>query len=124
MNQHVTGVYMLTKPDFIKKKIVLVFANNGDKISFKNDNIIVADKEGKIKLQQTCYSLFAIFVIGNISITSGLIQRSKKFSFSVMLFSAGFKLYAALNFSLEGNTLLRKNNTRQQKVSVSLRKLL
>ena len=99
---------MLTKPDFIKKKIVLVFANDGDKISFKNDNIIVTNKEERIKLQQTCYSLFAVFVVGNISITSGLIQRSKKFGFSIMLFSAGFKLYASLNFSLEGNTLLRK----------------
>ena len=108
MNQHAIGVYMLTKPDFIKKKIVLVFANDGDKISFKNDNIIVTNKEERIKLQQTCYSLFAVFVVGNISITSGLIQRSKKFGFSIMLFSAGFKLYASLNFSLEGNTLLRK----------------
>lgn len=99
---------MLTKPDFIKKKIVLIFANDGDKLSFKNDNLIVTNKEDEIKLQQTCYSLFAIFLIGNTSITSGLIQRSKKFGFSIMLFTSTFKLYSSINFMLEGNTILRK----------------
>ncbi len=108
MNQCATGVYMLTKPDFIKKKIVLIFANDGDKLSFKNDNLIVTDKDSEVKLQQTCYSLFAIFLVGNTSITSGLIQRSKKFGFSIMLFSSSFKLYSSVNFALEGNTILRK----------------
>ena len=99
---------MLTKPDFLKKKIVLVFANDGDKLSFKNDNLIVTNKDNEIKLQQTCYSLFAIFLVGHTSITSGLIQRSKRFGFSIMLFSSSFKLYSSINYMLEGNTLLRK----------------
>ena len=99
---------MLTKPDFIKKKIVLVFANDGEKLSFKNDNLIVTNKNNEIKLQQTCYSLFAIFLAGNTSITSGLIQRSKRFGFSIMLFSSSFKLYSYINFALGGNTFLRK----------------
>jgi hypothetical protein len=48
-----------------------------------NDNVVVKDKNGKTKHQSTCYQLFMICVIGNISITSGLIQRSKKFGFSI-----------------------------------------
>ncbi len=106
---------MLAKPDFIKKKLVLVFATNGEKISCRNDNIVIVDKDGNMKLQQTCYSLFAIFVIGNISITTGLIQKSKKFNFSIMCFSMGFKLYASINFALTGNTLLRKKQYETEK---------
>ena len=72
---------MLSEPDFIEKKILVVFTHNDEKISFKNDNIIVLDKEKQIKKQMSCYRLFAIFIVGGISLTSGIISRSKKFGF-------------------------------------------
>jgi CRISPR-associated protein Cas1 len=99
---------VLTKPDFIEKKVILVFPQDGDKISFKNDNIVITDSDKKIKVQLSCYRLFAVFVVGGITLTSGIILRSKKFGFSIVLFSASFKVYSTINFSLEGNTLLRK----------------
>lgn len=99
---------MLSEPDFIEKKILVVFTHNGEKISFKNDNIIVLDEEQQIKKQMSCYRLFAIFIVGGISLTSGIISRSKKFGFSIVLFTTSFKVYSTINFSLEGNTLLRR----------------
>ena len=81
---------MLNANDFKKKQIVFLFTNEGDKLSFLNDNIIVKNKEGGIKYQSTCYRLFMICVVGNISITSGLIQRSKKFGFSICLMTTTF----------------------------------
>ena len=115
---------MLTRPDFIKKKIVLVFANDGDKLSFKNDNLVVTNKDNEIKLQLTCYSLFAVFLIGNISITSGLIQRSKKFGFSILLFSSSFKLYSSISFMLEGNTMLRMKQYTTTKSTVIAKQII
>ena len=94
---------MLNANDFKKKQIVFLFTNEGDKLSFLNDNIIVKNKEGGIKYQSTCYRLFMICVVGNISITSGLIQRSKKFGFSICLMTT------TLGARMEGNTLLRKH---------------
>lgn len=67
------------------------------------------NKEGGIKYQSTCYRLFMICVVGNISITSGLIQRSKKFGFSICLMTTTFKVYEILGARMEGNTLLRKH---------------
>ena len=99
---------MLSEPDFIEKKILVVFTHNGEKISFKNDNIIVLDEEKQIKKQMSCYRLFAIFIVGGISLTSSIISRSKKFGFSIVLFTTSFKVYSTINFSLEGNTLLRR----------------
>lgn len=99
---------MLSEPDFKEKKIILIFSQNGDKLSFKNDNLLILDEEKNVKKQISCYKLFALFVIGGISLTSGIISRSKKFGFSIVLFTAGFKVYSTINFSLEGNTLLRR----------------
>ena len=41
--------------DFEHKQIAFVFTTEGEKISFKNDNLIVSDTDGKIKHQSTCY---------------------------------------------------------------------
>ena len=42
---------MLNASDFSKKQIIFLFTNQGEKLSFSNDNVIVKDKEGKIKHQ-------------------------------------------------------------------------
>jgi len=100
---------MLSISDFQKKQIIFLITSQGDKLSFSNDNVVVKDKNGTIKHQSTCYRLFMICVIGNISITSGLIQRSKKFGFSICLMSTTFKVYEVLGARMEGNTLLRQH---------------
>ncbi len=106
---------MLTEPDFIEKKIIIVVPQRGDKISFKNDNIIITDIDGKIKFQLTCYKLFAVFIVGGFTITTGIIEKNKKFGFSIVLFSTTFKVYATINYMMEGNTLLRKKQYMTQK---------
>ena len=105
---------MLNENDFKKKQILFLFTNRGDKISFSNDNIVIKDSSGKIKFQATCYRIFMICVVGNVSITSGLIQRSKKFGFSICLMSTTFKVYEIIGARMEGNTLLRKHQYEYQ----------
>ena len=99
---------MLTLPDFVEKKIVIAFPKDGDKISFQNDNLVIMDSNKKIKVQLSCYKLFALFIVGGFSLTSGLIERSKRFGFSIIFFTFSFKVYSGINFKMEGNTLLRK----------------
>ena len=99
---------MLTTPDFMSKKIIVVLPKNGDKISFKNDNLVVLDNLGKIKLQMSCYKIFAVFVVGGFTVTTGIIEKSKKFGFSIVFLTTTFKVYETINFKMEGNTLLRK----------------
>lgn len=99
---------MLTKPDFTEKKIIIISPKDGDKLSFKNDNLIVTDSENKIKLQVSCYKIFAIYIIGGISITTGIIEKSKRYAFSIVLFTSTFRVYETISCKLEGNTLLRE----------------
>ena len=99
---------MITKPDFVEKKLIMVYPQDGEKISFKNDNIIVETSNGNIKFQLSCYRLIAVYIVGGFTLTSGIIEKSKNFGFSILMFSYSFKLYASINYKMDGNTLLRK----------------
>ena len=99
---------MLSFPDFKEKQIILALLSHGDKMSFKNDNIIITDENKQIKHQSTCYRLFSLFVVGHFTVTTGLLQRAKKFGFSIVLMSHSLKPYAYWNASTEGNVLLRR----------------
>ena len=99
---------MISAEDFSKKQIVFVFFNHGEKLSFSNDNLVVKTEEGKIKFQCTCYRLFLVFAVGNGSITTGLMQRAKKFGFSIVLLTSGVRPFQYIGAPLEGNTLLRQ----------------
>ena len=85
-----------------------MFASRGDKISFKNDNIVITANDGKVKYQISCYLVFALFVIGDTSITTGIIRRAKKFGFVIYMMTSSFKLYSIIGNRMEGNTLLHR----------------
>lgn len=99
---------MFTAPDFSKKQVVFVLFNEGEKLAFSNDNLVVKDASGKIKFQCTCYRLFVVFAIGHTSITSALIQKAKKFGFFIALMTPGFRLYDLIGAGKDGNTMLHR----------------
>ncbi len=99
---------MLEITDFIEKQIILVYARDGDKISVLNDNILIKDLEGKIKCHATCYRLFAIFIIGQTTLTTALIDRAKKFGFEIILFTSTFRIYEVIGFRRDANMLLHR----------------
>ena len=99
---------MLSFPDFKEKQIVLALLSRGDKMSFKNDNIIIVDRDKKIKHQSSCYRLFSLFAAGHLNLTSGLLQRAQRFGFSIVFMTHNLKPYSVWNASAKGNVLLRK----------------
>ena len=99
---------MLSRPDFKEKQIILALLSHGDRMSFKNDNIIITDRDKKIKHQSTCYRLFSLFAVGHLTLTTGLLQRAKRFGFSIVFMSHNLKPYAVWNADAKGNVLLRK----------------
>ncbi len=99
---------MLSLPDFRAKSVVICFATEGQRISFKNDNLIITDKQGEVVLQTTCHRMFALWVVGSTTITSGVLERSRKFGFSVLLLSYSHRPYGIWNSATEGNFLLRR----------------
>lgn len=112
---------MLSLPDFREKNIVLSFPSEGQAISFKNDNLIIKDGDGNAILQTSCYRIFSIIIVGGTTITSGIIERSKKFGFSIYLMSYGLKPIGVWNSAAEGNFLLRQKQYAYTKTEIALR---
>ena len=99
---------MINAPEFEKKQILFAFLSSGDKVTFLNDNIVIKDCSGKIKHQSTCYRLYILFIIGHISVTSGILQKAHKFGFMIVLMNHSLKVYEVLGGHMEGNVLLRR----------------
>ena len=95
-------------------------AKDGDKLSFANENIIVTDKDGKTKLQCTCYRLFIIYVIGNYSITSVIMQKAKKYGFFIVFLSNGFHINCIVGAEKEGNTILKRKQYSYNKMEIAI----
>lgn len=110
---------MLSLPDFREKGLVICFTSEGQTISFKNDNLIVKDKDNTIILQHTCYLIFSVWIVGNITLTSGIIQRSKKYGFSIFIMSYGLKPQGVWNSGAEGNFLLREKQYNYQRLEIA-----
>ena len=98
---------MLSFPDFDKKRIVVVFTIDGQKFAIKNDNLVVKDAEDKVILQDTCYRILSLWIVGNCSITSVLLKKSKNRGFPIFHLSSNFRIIGNWNSATEGNFLLR-----------------
>lgn len=99
---------MLSRTDFSFKQILFIHANNGERFTFLNDNIVVKKKDDSVVFQGSCHRIFAIYIVGNFVITSGLIQRAHKFGISIVLMTTGYRIYQVIGFKQDGNTILRK----------------
>ena len=110
---------MLSINDFIKKQIVFVYARDGEKVAYKNDNLIVKDKEDKIKFQISLYRLYIIFIIGDISLTTVILKKAKKFGFTIALLSNTFRLYEMIGDIKQGNTLLKEKQYKYNDIKIA-----
>ena len=99
---------MISREDYINKKIIIINSVDGDKLSFKNDNILIKDENDIVKMQYTCYRVLAIFVIGPFSLTSGLAERLRKYKISIIFFKYSFRPYLTILNGVDGNTELRR----------------
>jgi CRISPR-associated protein Cas1 len=111
---------MLSLPDFKENNIVLCFARDGQSVSYKNDNLIIKDSEEVTILQTSCHRIFSLIIVGGTTLTSGIIERSKKFGFSIYLLSYGLKPIGVWNASAEGNFLLRNKQYKYSENKIAL----
>ena len=99
---------MMSLPDFQYKQIIVhVAGGSGERLRFRADNIILEDKEGTVVLQHSCHRIFALFIIGEVSLTSVLIRQCTAFGFPIVLLGHNMRPITTINCGAEGNTLLR-----------------
>lgn len=110
---------MLNLNDFSKKQIVFVYANEGERIAYKNDNLIVKDKEDKIKFQVSLYRLYIVYIIGDTSLTTVILKKAKRFGFTIALLSTNFRLYEMVGDIKLGNTLLKDRQYKYSGIDIA-----
>jgi CRISPR-associated protein Cas1 len=100
---------MLSLPDFREKQILFVQGKDieKDKIKFSNENICLT-REGKIENQVSSHKIFAVFIIGDCSLTTVLIRNCQKYGVSLFLLKNNFETYGRVISTAEGNYLLRE----------------
>lgn len=99
---------MLSLPDFKEKQILFIRAERSvyNNIRFLNDNIVFS-KDGKIINRASCHRVFAVFVIGDITVTSGLMKDGVRHGVSLFFLKDNLETYATINATVEGHVVLR-----------------
>lgn len=99
---------MLSLPDFREKQILFIHVERGvpSTIRFLNDNIVFI-KGGKIINRASCHRVFAVFIVGDLAITTGLMKDGLRHGVSFFFLRESFQVYASLNAAIEGHVVLR-----------------
>lgn len=100
---------MLQLNDFKEKKILHVGNRPGldNKLKFRNSNICLY-RDDKFTHQVSTHLIFAIYYIGELSLTSVLIKQMREHGISLFLLNDSLKTYAEITSAAEGNYILRK----------------
>lgn len=95
--------------DFLQKQVLFVLPKKDkiNKIHFHNENIRLLEDEKPIN-QISCHNVLAIFIAGDISITSVLLKKLQEYGISIFFMNYNFDVKAALNSNTEGNFILRQ----------------
>ncbi len=95
--------------DFIQKQILFIFPKQDktNKIHFHNENIRLLEDDKPIK-QISCHKILAIFIIGDLSITTVLIKKLQVYGISIFFMNYNFEVKACVHSNAEGNYILRQ----------------
>lgn len=99
---------MLTLPDLREKQILFIQAERDvkNKIKFENDNVVFM-KDDAVISRASCHKIFAIFVVGDMTVTTGILREAARFGVSMFFMKNNFNTYSAVNSFAQGNYLLR-----------------
>lgn len=100
---------MLSFPDFKEKRILFIHAEYGceNLLKLTNDNIRFI-RNGEAIDQMSCHIVFAVFIVGDISITTALLKKLSSYGISVFFLNHNLAVKAAVMAEAEGNYLLRQ----------------
>lgn len=100
---------MLTLPDFKEKHILFITAEYGrdNLLQLTNDNIRFL-QNGELINQMSCHSVFAVFITGEMTVTTALLKKLVSYGISVFFLNQNLATKATMMAEAEGNFLLRQ----------------
>jgi len=100
---------MLTLPDFKEKRILFIYAEYGQKnfVKLVNNNISFI-RNGEAVNKISCNLVFAIFVVGDIAITTALLKSLNSYGISIFFLNHNLAVKSSVISEAEGNYMLRQ----------------
>lgn len=100
---------MIQLPDFRQKQIFLLNATQLGEcvLSLRNENVLIT-VDGATRDKIPVAKLIAIFIIGDFTVTSKLLQKITRTDVSVYFLKRSCETYASITAYAEGNYLLRQ----------------
>lgn len=100
---------MLTFPDFKEKRILFINIEYGHDylLQLTNDNIRFL-RNGETIDQMSCHIVFAVFIVGDMSITTALLKKLSSYGISVFFLNYNLAVKASVMSEAEGNYILRQ----------------
>ncbi len=118
---------MITLTDAQEKQILFVDPRSEEGkfgLRFANGNLVLLRNE-KATDKISVHRLLAVFVLGDLTLTSKLIEKTKEHGVSLFLLKRNFLPYATLHSEAEGNYLARKRQyTLSEKEELELARFL
>lgn len=98
---------MLSAPDFLEKQLVVITSEQVKDLMLRNDNLLIKEND-KIVNQISCFKIFCIFIVGEYTISSKLIDRLAKYQICLFCLGYNLKPKCMIGDALQGNYLLRE----------------
>lgn len=117
---------MLSISDFREKQLLLVKSEWGsrNRLKLHNQNLVFM-KDDKVVNRLSVSKIFAVFIVGDVSVTTKLIQYLDEWGVSVYFLKSNLDCYASLLPQAEGNYLLReKQYTMSKEEELDIAKML
>lgn len=94
----------------LKEKSIIVISNSEDfpnEIKFSNDCMVLY-KNNELVNKISIHNIFAIFIIGDLTLTTVLIRKLSKMGISIFFLNYSLSVYSQINSEAEGNYSLRQ----------------
>lgn len=98
---------MLSYPDFSEKQLLMIESSDLKELSIKNSNL-TSKQDGKLVHQVPLAKIFAVFVVGQITFTSAVLQKLTTHGVCIVFMTKNLRPYCVFGGETEGNTLLRE----------------
>ncbi|AEE87815.1 CRISPR-associated protein Cas1 [Francisella cf. novicida Fx1] len=99
---------MFSKNDIESKNIVFINIFDGVKLSLSLGNIVIKDKEtDEVKTKLSVHKVLVLFIVGNMTMTSQLLETCKKNAIQLVFMKNSFRPYLCFGDIAEANFLAR-----------------
>lgn len=99
---------MLSFDDFDAKQLIVITAQEYKYLSLRAGNLLIKDKDNHVVHQFSCAKIFSLWIIGDVSITTKILNYLLKYGICIQLLNVFLTPKCLIGSPLQGNVILRR----------------